>query len=54
LFRNLADTIKRSHGQWSQKSHAFLIRDNRQAVGLFVIAGDFGQQFVGGDANRGR
>src|SRR5579863_1688021 len=51
LLRDLAHAKERAHGQWPQKRDFFIVGDYRKAIGLFMIARDFGKQLVGGDAN---
>ena len=54
LFRDLADAVERTHRQRAQERDLLRFVDERQAVGLFEIAGELGQQLIGRDADGGR
>ena len=51
LFGNAAHAEKRAHRERAQERHFFRLGDEGKAIGLLMVTGNFGEQFVGGNAN---
>jgi hypothetical protein len=51
LFRDFANPEKGAHGKRPEKLRFLRLRNERQTVGFLMVAGNFGQQFVGRDAD---
>ena len=53
LFGNAAHAKEGAHGKGTQKLYFFRLGDEGKAIGLLMVTGNFGEQFVGGNANGG-